>query len=231
MADSIIINHWRQLQVNKVPITNLRDIVYYHEKSDDNKKQICEILARLDEVELFDELYHDYKLYINEENLIKIIAIHSSYNMANYLINRNVNLNFDNRAIVFAATSSSPKSVQMLKLLVEHGADIHIYNDKPLSVSVSTGRMDNMQFLIENGATIGDDLINSIQFHDSNIEIIKYLVNNGLNLLTDNYGLKIAVSMGATKITKLLLDMGADVNVLGLNELSYVITHIREIQR
>jgi len=133
---------------------------------------------------------------------------------------------------------------EIVELLVEKGADVEgsMYEWlSPLEQAVSLGHKEIVEFLISKGADVNNTLIHAIDSRDieffefliskgadvnnsvmnnaayrGNIEIVKVLIAKGFDI--DAYGrdaLYAAVSANHVKTAALLIENGADVNVLG----------------
>src|SRR3990167_8398204 len=77
---------------------------------------------------------------------------------------------------------------ELVKYLVEHGADIHIQDDYPLRSASENGKFDVVKYLVEHDADIhaeyDDALIVACQH--GYIHIVKYLVENGADVHANN---------------------------------------------
>ena len=67
-------------------------------------------------------------------------------------------------------TASCYGHLEIVKYLIENGADVHSFNDQALRYASGYGHLEIVKYLIENGADIG-------QFADytCSFEIVKYL--------------------------------------------------------
>ena len=103
--------------------------------------------------------------------------------------------------------ASSKSYIDIVKLLVESGVDIHFNNDSALRY---TTNVDIMKFLIESGADIysnnNDYYIITIAITKNNLNVIKFLVEIGIDINVDNYALITAISMANTDIINYLIE-------------------------
>jgi ankyrin repeat protein len=83
--------------------------------------------------------------------------------------------------------------LEMVKFLVEHGADVNCDDGLPLMCSAEYGHLDIVKFLIEHGADIyidknNDIGISALQMSASHghLEVVKFLVASGANIHTLN---------------------------------------------
>ena len=90
-------------------------------------------------------------------------------------------------------------TLEIVKLLLEHGADPNSEHGWPLQIAAASGHEDVVKLLLEHGADINDNKTNS-----------EFL---------EGTALQAAVEAGKTEIVALLLDSGADVN-LGAGDLA-----------
>jgi len=67
--------------------------------------------------------------------------------------------------------------IEIVKYLVENGADIHAYNDEALQLSTKKGHIGVVKFLVENGANIhvNDDIALRWSAENGHTEIVEYL--------------------------------------------------------
>ena len=120
---------------------------------------------------------------------------------------------------------------EMLKYLVEHGADIEVNDNfgwSPLTSASLNGKFEVVKYLVELGADVNAEnnsgwspLISATYY--GNLEIVKYLIKNGADinhyLYIDGryYGnaLIFASMNGDLEMVKYLVEHGADVNSKG----------------
>ncbi|AGF84864.1 repeat protein [Moumouvirus goulette] len=105
----------------------------------------------------------------------------------------------------------------IVKLLVERGLDKKSM-DHILKTACFYLRPNIIKYLLESGADINTDndkpLLNAIQAgnYQDNKSVIQYLIENGSNIHTDNNeSLNLACNLGQFEIVKLLVTNGADI--------------------
>lgn len=109
------------------------------------------------------------------------------------LLEKNVNINAKNNhgeSPLYLAVLSD--IFQIAKMLVEHGALIDDEDKSPIAVAISNDRADIMELFLSHGVSVDDKVGN-------------------------NYFLHFAINNGADKVTKLLLDKGADYSIVNEN--------------
>ena len=108
--------------------------------------------------------------------------------------------------------------IEIVKLLLENGVDIHYTDDNALRVACEVGHYDIVKLLLDAGANIhakyGDPLMIVCEF--GHYDIAKLLLENGANVnALDGIPLAFACYFGHYNIAKLLLESGANVNSFG----------------
>jgi len=118
---------------------------------------------------------------------------------------------------------------EMLKLLVENGADINGMVGKyiyPLHVAVKHNRFECLQYMIEKGANINvKDHFDETPLHyavwDRNYEIAKFLIEKGADINAKNANgytpLHVTAYVNDVNIAKLLVERGADLHAVEVN--------------
>lgn len=101
---------------------------------------------------------------------------------------------------------------QIVKFLLQNGADIHYAHDKALYIASLNGNVSLVKLLLENGANNKDTVLVEA-CNNKSVEIVKLLLENGANVQTDdNLPLKMASYSGRTETVKLLIEKGADIH-------------------
>jgi hypothetical protein len=90
----------------------------------------------------------------------------------------NINTPLDDYALILSAGNGH---LEMVKYLVEHGADIHKNDDEALSVSAGNGHLDIVKYLLEKGANLNAEENYALQssVENGHIDIIKFLFEYG----------------------------------------------------
>lgn len=94
--------------------------------------------------------------------------------------------------------------LEVCKLFLENGADIHAHSDWALQQAARNGHLEVCKLLLENGADIHVDNDYVLRYAASNghFEVCKLLLENGANLTifrTKKFNLKKVVNKFATK--------------------------------
>ena len=71
--------------------------------------------------------------------------------------------------------------IDMVKYLVENGADIHAQNDESLRLSAKNGHLGVVKYLVENGADVhaDDDCALYLSACNGHLEVVRLLLENG----------------------------------------------------
>jgi len=106
--------------------------------------------------------------------------------------------------------------VDLIELLLDHGANIHFDENKPLEKASHDGNIEAVKLLLDYGANV--HALNDIALRRAskagNTEVVKLLLDHGANVhADDNYALRFACKFGHTEVVKLLLDHGANVHI------------------
>ena len=113
--------------------------------------------------------------------------------------------------------------LEMVKYLVENGADIHARNDNALREASRYGHLDIVKYLVENGADIhalNDEALRMASYN-GHLDIVKFLVNNGANIHSlGNWALIMAIIKGHLEVVKFLVENGANIHDRALIEAS-----------
>ncbi|WUG43902.1 ankyrin repeat protein [Megavirus chiliensis] len=116
-----------------------------------------------------------------------------------------------------SSLDSISNQFDIIKLLVERGLDKKSMN-RILITACFCLRLNIIKYLLESGADINTDnnkpLLNAIQAgnYQDNKLVIQYLIENNSNIHTDNNeSLNLACNLGQLEIVKLLVTHGADI--------------------
>ncbi|YAF94592.1 MAG: ankyrin repeat domain-containing protein [Nodularia sp. CChRGM 3473] len=150
---------------------------------------------------------------------------------------------YDCQTPLMYAVSSPHANIDMLRLLVENGADVNAveatYQNTVLGLAVQSGNLEKIQFLLDAGADINyekpegyDVLIDAMHGRDiakdeNLIAIIDLLIKKGAKVNgVSSYGesaISVASNKGRFDAVKILLTAGADPEQLAWSELMYAI--------
>ncbi|BCS82690.1 ankyrin repeat protein [Cotonvirus japonicus] len=196
-------------KINKVSVHNLLDIVTY--------------FVVTNNAHYFDYCIKNREINIDYSNYIfwRLAISNNSFDIIDYLLKLNIDINMDdNYAIIVAADN---KSMKLFSFLTERGADISIKCIPRIFIRQES--IEKLKFLVENNIDITSNHKNIILSASiKNDAIIKYFINLGCNVLLDNV-FRAAVYCGNVNIVKLLLSIGADVNVLTNDDLKRILKY------
>jgi len=119
-------------------------------------------------------------------------------------------INYENNQAIQKACRNHAESLQIVKYLVEKGADFRVEEDLPLCSACSDGNLDIVKYLVELGADIraknNTPLCNACEY--GYLAIVKYLVAVGANIHAQgNKPLKLALEHEHKHITRYIIDI------------------------
>ena len=119
----------------------------------------------------------------NDENDVLYEASEKGeYNLVKYVLERTGFHDYD-LALELASRNGH---LNIMKLLLEKGADMHTSDDYPLISASENGHINVVQHLVENGADIHalDDEALKLASKNGHIKVVQYLVENGADIST-----------------------------------------------
>jgi ankyrin repeat protein len=84
--------------------------------------------------------------------------------------------------------SSYSGKIEVVKILVEYGANIHAHDDLAFRYSSRNGNIETVEYLIEKGSNIhadGDYAVKKSSKY-GHIEVVKFLINSDLDYFVNN---------------------------------------------
>lgn len=108
------------------------------------------------------------------------------------------------------------QSVEMIKILIANGANIHVQHEKALRTAIEHCNLEIAEILIDAGANIHsqDSLAFIIAVLRGNISIIELLLVNGADINARNGQIIVDASEYCTiEVLRFLIDNGADISV------------------
>jgi len=119
---------------------------------------------------------------------------------------------FDNTLLKYSAKNGL---IEIVKYLVENGADIHTEDDFSIILASENGHLEVVKYLVENGANIhihNNEILRKESKY-GHLEIVKCLVENGANVNACNdEALRWASYYGYFEIVKYLVKKGANIH-------------------
>lgn len=162
------------------------------------------------------------KLFINngadihmKNNVIfKLASKHCDYDLIKLLINHESNLELSKRHQFVCVINNyafkraiDEQYFNIVKLLLENGADIHSENDYALKKATQQGCFKIVKLLIENGANIHfkNNLALKIAIKNRYFNIVELLLENGADIyFRNNYVLRMSKRKGYDKLVEIL---------------------------
>ena len=106
-------------------------------------------------------------------------------------------------------------NVDILKFLVEHGANIHHCNDLMVRKAALKGELEAVKFLISCGANIhmeSCDCVMNNAARSGNVELLKYLIDQGICVHKHRHIILHAVRCGNLEMVKFLVSIGFNIH-------------------
>ena len=103
----------------------------------------------------------------------------------------------------------------VVALLLDRGADIHVYGDNSLVATTQNGFLATATLLLDRGADVNAQVGRPLRLaaEHGHLEMVAFLLDRGADLhALENYSLRVAAQNGRLEIVRLLLDRGADVH-------------------
>jgi len=156
---------------------------------------------------------HSVKWINSEENKKKTLAL------LNYFIAKGapINIKYNGNTYCYGLAA---QDIDVIKFLVEHGADVNAYTRHGTPLMVATN-FKTVKYLVEHGADVnkgsGDKtpLISQIFDYPDRYKIVAYLLDHGADInkhSTSTSALSKAIKRNDIKMVQLLLQHGANVN-------------------
>ena len=173
--------------------------------------------------------YIKKKTYIIEYN--NFVFSNSKYGcvrVVRYILNNgfdvNKKINFNYSSYVLLTYCSQYGYIEVVKLLLEKGANIHADDDYALRWSARNEHIEVVKLLLEKGANIHADNDYALRWSAKNghIEVVKLLLEKGANIhADDDYALRLSACYGQIEVVKYLLEKGANIRAQDDDALRY----------
>ncbi|KAF5573094.1 ankyrin repeat [Fusarium pseudoanthophilum] len=126
----------------------------------------------------------------------------------------------EQRILFYYACISQHAGLELIRLLVDHGADINLSSGPraPLTIAAGMGRLEHLRYLIDHGASVNmSDMSRNSALSEAarhgNLECVRYLLDNGADIdWRDRYNETALFEAAANEqfdIAHLLLERGA----------------------
>jgi ankyrin repeat protein len=104
-------------------------------------------------------------------------------------------------------------NMDIIKHLIQMGANIHADDDGALRSSSYSGKIEVIKFLVEMGADIHTDCDFPLRYacYNGHIEVVKYLVEKDAEPLSNGTAIKSSIIGGHIEIVKFLTENGANI--------------------
>ena len=162
-------------------------------------------------------LLNDHEVPLTDDLLV-IAASYGRTEIARYILAQNLKGSI-NEALVRAVEK---KYVEVVKLLLDNGADVHVTNDAPLYAAAKEGMSDIIRLLLEYGAdaSAGESIALRRAIYNKDVETVKLLLEHGvdvndarngaLEIIIGNRANLQGVGPAEMGLLKMLLTNGAD---------------------
>ena len=172
-------------------------------------------------IKIGDKYY--YNIEYSKQQLIDKINQHPNYKVRNKalqdleLINESVYTDFidvhteNNDALRWAAEKGD---IDMVKFLVEKGADINANDGLALFLAANIGNYDMVKYLVEKGADIHacNDSALCCAAENGSLDVLKFLVEKGADINANGSVLAWAVYSKNLDMIEYLVEQGADIS-------------------
>ncbi|AUV58147.1 hypothetical protein [Bandra megavirus] len=161
--------------------------------------------------------YNDYEIYR--------MAIHNqAIQITQWFFLNGISINECNH---FAICSASIANKKFLQYIIDCGADVNYDNNFPLMYAGFNNNIDNIKLLLNNGALFDEiNFLDLIRYHinHKNFDIFKFLVDIDNEIFINNTEIiNHCVQCNLSNYVKILLEIGANVNNIDVDDLKYAI--------
>ena len=104
--------------------------------------------------------------------------------------------------------------LSLVKYALEHGANIHAFDDVAVRIASTKGHLEVVKYLVEHGAYIHeyDDQAFRHAAQYGHLDVVKYLVEHGVDInVEQDYAFEWAASKGHLDVVKYLVEQGVNV--------------------
>ena len=118
-------------------------------------------------------------------NVLNFYITNNNIEIIKLLLNYNIDINKDKLIMIACCNSYYDKNYDMVKLLIDNGAKLDIYNINPITWCIERNNIRIIKLLIDNHIRITEECIDicvKVNNYDSHLEIIKLFNNHGMKL-------------------------------------------------
>lgn len=164
-----------------------------------------------------ESVYKDFSMLQGNELIDRVIDYQFIELLKSLLDNNN-----KNRILIAAANNGM---IEVVKLLISEGADIHAIDDISLRWAIDSGHLKVVELLINEGANIhanyNEALISAVE--NGHLEIVKLLIDKGVDIhANEEEALQIAAENEDVNMLILLINRGANTRVLDASYLRVI---------
>lgn len=164
-------------------------------------------------IELVNQYYVSIKNTINYG--LDWAYEYGNLEMVSYFLGKGANPRFNNSNSIGVACEHYSSNIygDIIKTLIDHGADIEKNNGYAITTAAIKGNLELVKFLITRGANFHVKNENPLGWAAKNghIKIVEYLLKKGAIAEANNLVLQESIINGHTEIVKILLQYGAQV--------------------
>ena len=152
------------------------------------------------------------KLFHNKKIIKKLISCEYPYLAMKIMLNNDESINNINEQLIEASRRGYSC---IIKLLINLGADISIYDNRAIIAASHYGHLDTVKLLIDSGADIcaQDNQAIFNASYEGHLSVVKLLIDSGANIhAQNNQAIIFASWKGHLSVVKLLVESGANIH-------------------
>jgi ankyrin repeat protein len=176
----------------------------------DENNSVLISVASNGNMEMMERLYASGKfVYAEYLRALNFACCNAKFDIANFLIERNINILDTDDALRLALICCRSGSV---KFLIEHGVSVNQIDCIDLCIALMNGYVATVKYLIEQGANItdnGEHLLSCAVTH-ADLDFLKYIISIGCKGY-DN-ALQLCIEYNKFDMAYYLIEQGADVH-------------------
>ncbi len=201
----------------------------------------------------FIDISREIFLNLNDESLFNIFSvnrytakfIHDKYfwdlriqkicdmNLSEFIDTDEPDVEYQKKFIIIQTMNlqlekaSKRGQLSLVEILVELGADIHCFMDKPLRIASEYDHLKVVKYLVEHGADINEGLMTEYEAlieasRRGHLDIVEYLIEQGANIHARNdKAFRLASNLGHLSVVEYLVEQGANTSAKSSSEYNY----------